>query len=184
MCYPLLVMLPYITAAAAAASAAAAAASAQQQSKIQNATYQTNANNARTAQENAYEQQGLANQQQYSQATQLATNNALAAARARATATVAAGDSGIAGASVDSLVNDITRQEGNNYQTIDTNRGWAVEQQELQGLGIQSQAASQINSAPRSYYNPAVGILSIGTAGVSGYASGSRLNAPAIGNGP
>ena len=175
--------LPVVIAGVAIASAVASIYAQQQQSKMTNATYKQNADNARTAQLNAYEQAGVANSQQYQQATQAATDNALSAARARATATAAAGDSGVAGNSIDSIVNDISRQEGNNYATINTNRDWAVEQARLQGQGIQAQAASQINGAPRAYFNPAIGLLQVGAAGVQGYYSGKQLNAPAASGG-
>ncbi|WP_204328432.1 virion core protein, T7 gp14 family, partial [Stenotrophomonas maltophilia] len=70
----------------------------------------------------------------------------LQARSARATNAVAAGEAGIAGFTVDSLMQDIIAQEGRFNERTDTNLDWTVDQLQESKKGAQAQMRDRINS--------------------------------------
>lgn len=156
---------------ALAATAAVSAYSAYEQSQAQNKIFEANQNSAIRSALDQYEAQGAAANQRRDAAGQAAEKNARDAARARATVNAASEGSNIAGLSIDALQNEITAQEGTNYTNIAANEAYAQDQQVRQGRGITAQAQDRINSVQPGNFNPVVGLLQIGAAGVGGYAS-------------
>lgn len=150
-------------------SAGTAAYSSREQAKNQNEFAETNAAHANEAAALGYEAQGTRLQQDREAAGQRRTNSVVAAEQARASARTVAGESGVAGMSIDSLINDITRQEAQNTLTIDTNSDMAYAQSRLEGRGVSAQARDRINSAPKGYFNPLLETLKIAAAGAGGY---------------
>jgi hypothetical protein len=99
----------------------------------------------------------------------------------RARNMVAAGEAGVSGPTVDSLMRDIYGKEGRSLSRIDTNLDWSTQQLEAEKTGQTHQTVSRINSVARAKKNDpsllATG-LQIGTAGVnaySGYKSNTRI---------
>ncbi len=99
--------------------------SAEEGAKLANATFV-----------NQSKQVGLRNSQEAEAAASTLTENAQKAAQARATARVSAGESGVAGVSVDNLINDYNRQEAQYSGAVNRNLELttAQSQEDLQGL--------------------------------------------------
>lgn len=148
--------------AMAAVTAVLGAYSSYEQGQAQKTIFENNQDIAIRSALDQYEAQGAQANQRREAAGQSATQNALQAAKARSTATAAAADSNISGLSVDSVLNEITGQEGQNYSNIAANEAAAADQQYRQGKGITSEAMSRINSVERGGYNPVLGLLQIG----------------------
>ena len=92
------------------------------------------------------------------------------AAKARATATVAAGEAGVTGLSVDSLLADLNRQEANYADGVNQNLGNTRDQLDVEAGNIQRGATSRINSLPTVQAPNYAGALeNIATAGVKYY---------------
>lgn len=153
----------------AAVTAIASAYSASEQSKAQNAIFESNQNAAIRSTLDQYEAQGAAANQRREAAGQSATQNAMAAARARATAAAAAEGSNISGLSVDSVMNEISGQEGQNYTNIAANEAFAQDQQARVNAGITAQGIDRINSVQKGNFNPIIGLLQIGTSTAGAY---------------
>lgn len=132
-------------------------------SRQQNAVFKQNQKNALKSLTDSYDSQAVAANQRREAAGQSATQNAIEAAKARATATAAASDSNIGGLSVDALMNELTRQESTNYGNIATNERWAEEQRQRESQGLTNQTQSRINSVSTGSFNPIVGLLQIGS---------------------
>lgn len=158
-------------AALAIAGTGASVYSQHEQSKATNAAFKQNQRNALVAQNDAYTAQATRANQERDAAGQSSVRNALDAARARATANVAAGESGLSGITVDSLINDITAQEGTNAEDIAANQSFAADQRARDAAGIRSSTVDRIHSAPKGNFNPIIGLLQIGASGGSAYAS-------------
>lgn len=162
-----------LTVAALTIAAVGSAASVYQSyeaSQQANAMFKQNQRNSIKALRDSYDTQAVAANQRRDAAGQSATQNAIDAARARATASAAASGSNIGGLSVDALMNEITRQESSNYQNIAVNETYAEEQRQREALGLTNQAQSRINSAARGNFNPIIGLLQIGGATAGAYA--------------
>lgn len=102
-------------------------------------------------------------------ATESLIDNSRAAEAAKATGLVAAGESGVSGLSIDALLGDLDRQEGENKQDVLQTQDFGQRQRQLdrEGLGITAQ--SQINQLPIVQYPSFIG--SAIEAGASGYSS-------------
>lgn len=136
-------------------------------------------------QEKALSQQTSLRMMQEQQASQQSIFQAdLAARRADAQARVMAGESGVAGASVDMVLQDIERQRLMNKQTTEKNLGMTVEQLEQQRIAgrqnIESTRQNRINSVPQP--NPFATALQIGTSGLDA-ANTYYKNQPRVGQG-
>lgn len=141
----------------------------REESKVETSIAKQNARNAIRAQNDAYEGQGAQANQERDAAGQSSYRNTIEAARARATARVAAGESGLYGVSADSLINEITGQEATNYVDLAANQSYAAEQRSREARGIQTQTQGRINSARPGSFNPVIGLLQIGTSAASAY---------------
>jgi hypothetical protein len=169
MCNPLLALV--------AVSSVLQVTSMVQQSRAQDAAFDANKRNSIRAAMDAYQAQAVQANQSRAAAGQASLRNTLAAARARATAEAGAADAGIAGVSVDNILADVTRQEGNNYADIAANEAFAADRRALQGQGIQTTGAGRINSVSGGGFNPIIGLLQIG-ADVGGAYYGQKADQP------
>lgn len=73
---------------------------------------------------------------------------ALEGNRARATAKVAAGESGVSGLSVDGLLRDFYGREGRYNDRVDQNTEWTTNQLQLEKTSSGLQTVDRINSVP------------------------------------
>lgn len=118
-------------------------------------TLQVNDINLRETQEKAAASQDLV-------AGERQTTTALSSAR------VSAGEAGVAGASVDALLNDIGNEGSTFAQTVRLNTKNTISQLERNKLGVAAQAESRINSVPKAnVFASALRIGGIVTAGAS-----------------
>jgi len=173
MCDPITIA----TAAVGAASSAAQYQGQRQQAK-QQARYQQKAMEAER--QRALQEQSSIRMRQAQE--QEATNRelgdvAMKAREAMSRATVSAGESGVAGASVDALIDDFTRQEaeyrmgvGRQQEMRDVQTGLA-----LTDAGFRSQ--NRLIDINRPINKPSFlsGVLSTGSAALSGFSSGYGL---------
>lgn len=139
------------------------------QGRTQKQIFESNQNAAIRSAIDQYDALGAQANQRREAAGQQATQNALAAARARATAATAAEGSGISGSSVDQIVNEISGQEAKNYTDIAANEAYAQDQATRVGKGITAQAQDRINSVAPGGFNPIVGLLQIGAGATDAY---------------
>lgn len=153
----------------AGVTAAVSVYSQYQQSQAQTKYAKDNARNAIVGQNDAYQAQAAQANQERDAAGQAAYRNTIAAARARATANVAAGESGVSGSTADQLVNEITGQEAENYTDIAANQSYASDQRYREATGIATQTQGRINSAPPGGFNPVLGLLQIGASGAAAH---------------
>lgn len=100
----------------------------------------------------------------------------------RGKAVVNANQRGVEGASVDAILDDITRQEGDALTTIDLNRQAGRRQATWDALGLKAENDERIFNLQVQTYNPTAPITAPGPAGsvtpaqqVSGPSSGSLL---------
>lgn len=128
---------------------------AKAQSKAQTAMYEMNQQNAYQAMRNDYmavQQRQL--QEQDAAAEQIAGRR-LEALREVSTATVAAGESGVSGFSVERVLRDIGAVASRDISTIEQNRDWGTQQLQNELLGIKNTTVSRINSvSPGTKPNP------------------------------
>jgi len=74
--------------------------------------------------------------------------------RERATAAAQAGERGVSGNTVDMLLGDVRRQEGEALTSIDRNRAAISRQMQLEALGLKARADTAINQLPLSTFQP------------------------------
>lgn len=98
------------------------------------------------------------------------TTTALSSAR------LAAGEAGVAGASVDALLADIGNEGSAFTQTVKLNTKNTLAQLEREKLGVGAKTQSRINSVPKA--NPFATALRIGTAAVDFGTALNRRKAP------
>lgn len=125
------------------------------------------AKNERLANETAKNNMGLLNlrqQQELKGANQTVYQMDLEARKADAQTRVAAGEAGVAGASVDALLNDIERQRLNAETGIRSNAEDTVTQLQQEKKVVKTNRQSQINSVPAP--NPWATGLKIGGSAV------------------
>lgn len=100
------------------------------------------------------------------------------AQKARATNTVAAGEAGIAGPTVDSLMRDIYAQEGRYTDRVDTNLDWSMDQIQEQKKSASYAMKDRVNSirdvqAP-SFLDTGLKIAGAGLDAYSGFKTNSK----------
>lgn len=137
------------TFAISAASTGVGFMAQEQQAKQQDAAYAQNKKNSIAAFEDS--QRALTYreaQEQESAAVQKQDNN-IQARKAAATNIVAAGESGITGNTVDSLLRDIYGQAGAANDRVDQNLDWSMEQIAAEKRGQGFTAQNRINSVQR-----------------------------------
>jgi len=144
MCDPFSITTLAISAAGAAASYSAQAKQAQAQAKYQNTVAQQT---GQIAQQNYLQETAVAGTQQEQgnqQAAQMIAANQAAGLQANATASTAAAESGVSGASVGELLQDFKRQEALASDNVRVNQNFGNEQIQNQEQGLQAQAMGRI----------------------------------------
>ena len=128
------------------ASTVAGVEGQRQQAKAQNAYNEQQAKNAMEAYRANLEQTNLMQSQEHAAATQKVNENNRAAEAAKATARVSAGESGISGLSVDTLLADLSGEQARYNESVNQNYQNASMALDNQRTNAQVNAASQINS--------------------------------------
>lgn len=126
--------------------------------------------NAKAANANLTNQYNQINKRKIQETNAAATEKediARQARKDRATATVAAGESGVSGLSVDALISDVYGQEATAKDRIDQNLDMSIGQLNANQESAKASAQSQINSMPKKSYLGSV--LKIGTSGLSSW---------------
>ena len=129
-----------------AASTVAGVYGQQQQVKAQNAYNDQQAKNAMEAYKANLAQTNLMQSQEHAAATQKINENNRAAEAAKAKALVSAGESGISGLSVDTLLADLSGEQARYNESVNQNYQNASMAIDNQRTNAQVTAASQINS--------------------------------------
>ena len=89
---------------------------------------------------------------------------------ARATAMVAAGESGVSGLSVDALLADIYGKEAEYKDRVTQNTGFTTQNLTAEMQGLRAKAQDRINSIPtRNGPNPLAAALKIGSSALGAY---------------
>lgn len=118
----------------------------RQQAKAQDAYNKQQAKNAMEAYKANIAQTNLMQSQEHAAATQKINENNRAAEAAKATALVSAGESGISGLSVDTLLADLAGGQARYNESVNQNYENASMAIDNQRTNAQVNAASQINS--------------------------------------
>ena len=118
----------------------------QQQAKAQNAYNNQQAKNTMEAYRANLAQTNLMQSQEHAAATQKINENNRAAEAAKAKALVSAGESGISGLSVDTLLADLSGDQARYNESVNQNYQNASMAIDNQRTNAQVNAASQINS--------------------------------------
>lgn len=150
-------------------SFAVSGAQAVSQYAAQNQEAETNQKNAEQAWRDQQDQITQREMQEQDALRQKQTQQNIEEAQAGAEVAVSGAAAGVSGVSMDNLLQDVTRRASTNRQTEQTNTDMILNQLRLQRKGINSQAASRINSVTAA--SPLSLITGIGGAGVSGYNS-------------
>jgi len=130
---------------ASVASTAATLAAQQQAAKAQERANQRQYESALQARAANINQTNLMQQQEREGSMQKLEENNLAARAAQATANVSAGEAGISGLSVDSLIADLGTKQNRYNTSVETNFDRSVQAIEIQRENASINAASQIN---------------------------------------
>lgn len=135
---------------ASVGQAVAGFAAASQQAAAQNAYYEQNRKAAVAAANDRYA--SLSNRliQERAAASQELQEKQIAALKARATATVSAGESGVTGLSVEALERDFLAQQGRQAQAIQTNFDIRRDYARDEMNATYHQAVGRINSVQRA----------------------------------
>lgn len=172
MCDPVSLTMAGLSIAGTTAGYIGQQQAAADQAKYQNERY---SETARIALEN-YQSQINQQQARFGQEVALTADQAMAnqieAMKLRSTASVAAGEAGVAGNSVQALLDDFSRQEAMNRFSLATNLGWKEDQMDEELRAAQADARSQIASAtPVPVRQPSLlgAALQIGTAAFGGF---------------
>lgn len=157
MCEPVSITLGALSIATSIASGIAGY-QAQSQAAAEQERYQNEMVLARNAQIRQNEQLAaqayldqsnqlrLRQSEETAAASQKMQQNSLDAAQARATARVSAGEAGVAGLSIDSLLNDYYRQEGFYNDSVRQNLEWSNRQTEEDLKGTRASAIQNVLS--------------------------------------
>lgn len=144
MCGP--AAIPVITLIISAAATAYTVDSQNKNVKAENKSREVSAESARESFRQQASDTNLRLQQEQEAAVNAKIENTKRAAEARGTARASAGQSGVAGLSVDNLLVDFYRQEAGFRFVTDTNLSNAVEQSQRQLTGAQATSRSRENS--------------------------------------
>lgn len=153
MCNPLALVMAGLSIAGGVANYAGQASAASQQAKYQNdlalaRAQQINENNLISQQNynNQMQQENLRQQELAAQANQEKDQSGLDALRKSSTAFTSAGEAGVSGLSIDSLVSDYWVQDAYNRTNIDTNLGWKIDQSEMNKQSYRANAMGNVAS--------------------------------------
>ena len=141
-------------------------------SKTQDKVIEQNQENALSSMRDQYVSQATASNEGRVSAGQQAFQNTLEAARQRAGVQASAAAAGVSGLSIDSLIQDATRQEASNFDALSQNREYSEARRVAEGGAIRSQTENRINAVQRSNFNSLTSLLQIAGAGAAGYTIG------------
>lgn len=170
-----------VAAVVAVAGLAINVASTVNQANEQNKASQDNAENARKTAQNNMGLLSLRQMQEAAAANQTIYQMDLEARKAKAQTAVSAGESGVAGTSVDLLLADIDRQQLQAQEGTKRNLEGTLSQLEQEKKVVSTNMQSQINSVPAA--NPWATGLKIGGAGVDAGTSYINLRSKGTKNG-
>lgn len=122
---------------------------AEAQADMTNARFEQNQENALASMRNEYRQTQMRQRQEQEATSQQIQERRRQEMQERATSSVAMGESGIQGFTVDSILRDISGVADRDVTNLNQNRDWNVSQLSNQAAGIQGQTEGRINSAPR-----------------------------------
>lgn len=145
MCEPMTIAAVTM-AVASVGSAVAGHQGAKAQQKMQDYQYEQNRLNSMTALRHNYSTTQQRQFQEAEAASQQIQERRREALKQTASASVAAGESGITGLSVESVLRDIGAAASRDVSTIEQNRDWNIDQLNQQMLGQQAQAKSRSTS--------------------------------------
>jgi ABC-type uncharacterized transport system YnjBCD substrate-binding protein len=155
-----------LSVAVSALSSVAGFMQQQQQYEAQQQQYENNRISANKAAVNKYASQQNRALQERAAASQEAQKLQTDAMSSRATAEVAAGESGVSGLSVDALIQDFYGQEGRYERTLSNNYQMSADYLRSEMDVTQSQAEGRINSVEQpikpSFAGAAIRILGAG----------------------
>jgi hypothetical protein len=139
----------YISLATIAATTAASVVAQQQAASAQQKADEINRANAKQAADNAFNlqttQENIRLLQEGDEKSQKQFNNALQAKKARSTASVAAGEVGVSGVSVDTLLADYSASEARYNDALQTNLENETIQSQFNMKGYDATRQSRIN---------------------------------------
>ncbi len=151
--------------------------SSASQASQQNAYYEQNRQNALTAFSDQQNALNIREQQEQTSAAAQTFDNNLQARAAAATASTAAGESGVGGLSVEGLMQDFSSRAARANDRIAQQGEWTQAQLEAEKTAGGDQAVSEINSVKPGQFgilNFADAAVRIGTAGVNAATSITR----------
>lgn len=164
-----------MTAIAVASSAfqfQAQQAQASAQKQHQENVYQRNKQQAMTARNTKTNQENLRQQQETASTEQKLVKQQIEGDQAQARARVSAAESGVSGNSVDQLLADFDRQEGEYAAALNSNLSSSKQQSELRKEMYKNEQESRVTNAqpsPVNEPNLLAGALRIGSSGFSAY---------------
>jgi len=151
---------------------------AEAQAEHQQNVYERNKQQAMQARNQKTQQENLRIQQEREAANQKMAQQSREADQARARARVSAAESGVSGNSVDQLLADFTRQEGEYMSALNTNFENSQQQSEVRREMYKNEQEARITNAqpdPINEPNLLAGALRIGSSGYSAYQQ-NKLN--------
>jgi len=122
---------------------------ARNASKLQVAQYEANRANAITATNDTYKQNAINAQQEKEASAQQLQETTIEGMRNSATASVAAGESGATGISVDRVLRDVGATTARERSNIQTNTDWSLAQINQENMASQTQEEGRINSVTK-----------------------------------
>lgn len=173
MCDPLSIM----SLAVSTASSVAGFAAESQAAEDQNDLYERNRLAALQAFEDKQRSMNLQISQERESAALQKFDTALEGRAARATNTVAAGESGVSGITVDALARDFASREQRFNDRVDKQTDWTVSALEADKRGQSFEALDRINQQPRARKPSFVGAgLKIAAGGLNAYSQSKKVN--------
>lgn len=159
-----------------AGSSVAQFGAAKQQADAQNDYYNANKANADRAAVYEYNQNTLRKSQEEDAAGMKSFDNMLDTQAKAAHAEVAAGEGGVSGLSVDSLINDIFGAGGRTNDRIKQNQEMTLAQLNAEDLSIDARHSERVNSVRRGVQPSGLALaLNIGTAGLNSATSYRKM---------
>lgn len=168
MCEPVSIAMAVV----GALSAVAGHQQAEVAAKVQTKQHEQNQRNAQAALRDSYIAIQNRQQQEAESAAQQVEERRRESVRQMSSAYAAAGEAGVSGLSVQSILADIGATAARDISTIEENRDWSIDQLNSEMSGARNQAMSQMN-ATTAGVRPSgwATALQIGSSAVGAYAS-------------
>ncbi|WP_107329059.1 virion core protein, T7 gp14 family [Metapseudomonas otitidis] len=168
MCEPVSIAMAVV----GALSAVAGHQQAEVAAKVQTKQHEQNQRNAQAALRDSYIAIQNRQQQEAESAAQQVEERRRESVRQMSSAYAAAGEAGVSGLSVQSILADIGATAARDISTIEQNRDWSLDQLNSEMSGARNQAMSQMN-ATTAGVRPSgwATALQIGSSAVGAYAS-------------